>query len=398
MSYPYQLMVVLMGLLFAFLCLLYLRRFLALFFQDRVVALTLVAIGLATNLFYYTVEKPDMTHGYLFALYATFLYYFARDFEEAPPEPVNQSGSSHWNPLIRLGLLAGLMCLVRSSEIVVFAIPAFYGLKNWTTLKRNFWRTLPIFAIALAVFSLQLIYYKIGTGSWWQDGYAGLGFDWASPHLYEGFFGYRRGWLVYTPIMAFALVGVFWLRKGWFLPILIFLIGNCYILFSWHIWWYGNTFGSRPVVQSYALLALPLAALISAFLGAAAGAKKVEGAMQTTTPKAPQLRGKGPQSWRTILASAVILVFTALNLFQHWQYNQRIIPLDFVNRTYYWHTFGKTSLDKQDYVFLDTDEKLPSGSFAESPLAAIDTLLPIPPKSSREFVATPSTSGSSPAS
>ncbi|MFK8163807.1 MAG: hypothetical protein AB8H12_15280, partial [Lewinella sp.] len=78
MSYPYQLMVLLMMLLFAFLGLLYLKRFLALFFPDAVVALVLLGIGLGTNLFYYTVENPDMTHGYLFAFYAMFLYAFAR--------------------------------------------------------------------------------------------------------------------------------------------------------------------------------------------------------------------------------------------------------------------------------------------------------------------------------
>jgi len=374
MSYPYQLMVVLMGLLFAFLGLLYLRRFLARYFTDLVVAFTLVATGLATNLFYYMVEKPDMTHGYLFSLYAIFLYHFSQLPDDDGTTATSSSGSAQISRLRRalakLGLLAGLMCLVRSSEIVVFAIPAFYGLRNLTTLKRNFRRTLPVFVVALAVFSVQLVYYKIGTGSWWQNGYAGLGFDWAAPHLYEGLFGFRRGWLVYTPIMALALAGVVWLRREWFPPVLIFLLGNCYLLFSWHIWWYGNTFGSRPVVQSYALLALPLAALLAWVSGADAGAKEGSGA-----------------GFRTrILVPLLLTPFVLLNLFQHWQYNQRIIPLDFVNQTYYRHVFGKTTLDKHDYVYLDTNEKFPGGNMAKSLFADIDTLLPIPPQSSREFV------------
>jgi hypothetical protein len=358
MSYPYQLMVVLMGLLFAFLGLLYLRRFLALYFTDFVVGITLIAVGLGTNIFYYIVEKPDMTHGYLFALYAVFLYYFAKGV----------GGEFNPKALLRLGLLAGLMCLVRSSEIVLFAIPAFYGLRNWATLQRNFWRTLPIFLTALAVFSIQLIYYKIGTGSWWQNGYAGLGFDWLEPHLFDGFFSYRRGWLVYTPIMLLALIGIFCLPKRWVLPVLIFTLGNVYLLFSWHIWWYGNTFGSRPVTQSYALLALPLAASLAWLMGSAAGAKK----------------GFEGRSWRTF-TPLLLLPFLALNLFQHWQYNQRIIPLDFTNGTYYWHVFGKTSLDKKDRVYLDTDEKLPQGDYTKTALLEIDTLVAVPPKASSEF-------------
>lgn len=389
MSYPYQLMVLLMMLLFAFLGLLYLKRFLALFFADAVVAIILLGLGLGTNLFYYIVEHPDMTHGYLFALYAMFLYSFARGY--ASPTLALERGSVgpsvSGQPvarkyLIYCGLLAGLMCLIRSSEIVVFAIPAFYGLKNWSTLQRNFWRTLPIFGIALAVFSIQLIYYKAGTGSWWQNGYAGLGFDWLSPHLYEGFIGYRRGWLVYTPLMAFALLGIGWLRKGWLLPILIFTLGNCYLLFSWHIWWYGNTFGSRPVVQSYAILALPLGALLTWLVGAVAGARKGwNGAKEEGTEGTP-----GRSKFIKPLLLVALIPFIVLNLFQHWQYNQRILPLDFVNKTYYWHVFGKTKLDKHDRVFLDVNEKPPSGKLSYSPLSGINAPLPVPAKDRQEFV------------
>jgi len=428
MSFPYQLSSVLTSLLIIFLGLFYLRRFLLGFYEDRVVALVLFGTGLATNLFYYTTEGPDVTHMYLFSGYAIFLYAFGR--------LINAGDSDQRKWIIRCGLLAGLMCLIRSSEIVLFAIPAFYGLKNRTTLLRNFWRTLPIFGIALAVFSLQLIYYKVGTESWFQDGYAGLGFDWLSPHLYEGFIGYRRGWLVYTPLMTFALAGVFWLPKAWRLPFIVFLIGNSYILFSWHIWWYGNTFGSRPVVQSYALLAFPLAALAAWVLGpsASSGGAADAGAVSPDWRSAPAPeRGKGkgamkklandglpsraerakpsPLSFgprsrleepdgeaaqqkgsgerfpkaRTLLILLPLLAFTTLNLFQHWQYNRRILPLDFVNQTYYWQAFGKTKLDRKDYVYRDTNEKLPNRSFEATPLLSLDTLVKIPPKSGREF-------------
>jgi hypothetical protein len=423
MSYPYQLMLVLMSLLFAFLGLLYLRKLLLLYFLDTVAALTLLAVALGSNIFYYIVEGPDVTHGYLFALYAIFLYHFARissgygtsdtrqptaegssaanqksssekpkrlsaanresrifNTSNVPSLPGRGAGGGGFSAnrrIIYCGLLAGLMCLTRSSEIVLFAIPAFYGLRNWSSLQRNFWRTLPIFAIALAVFSLQLIYYKIGTGAWWRDGYAGLGFDWRSPHIYDGFFSYRRGWLVYTPVMAFALIGLGWLRKGWLLPVLIFVVGNCYILFSWHIWWYGDTFGSRPVTQSYALLALPLAAFLTWAWGGAVVTERSRNAGA----------GKGGNSAkiRRALTLTLLAAFVSLNLFQHWQYNQRILPLDFVNKTYYWHVFGATELNKKARVYLDTNEKLPPGNYQTTPIGSVDTLVIVPPKASREF-------------
>ena len=369
MSYPYQLAVVLVSWLIFWIGLVKMREFLLRYFSDAVVALTLVGVGLGTNLFYYAVEKPDMTHAYLFTGYAFFLNHFVKILDE---EETN--GAASLRSLLGLGLIAGILCLVRSSEIVVFAIPALYGLRNRTTLLRNFRRTLVVFLVTAALFAaFQLGFYRVATGAWFRDGYAGLSFDWTSPHLLDGLFSYRRGWLVYTPLMVMALLGIFRLRNCWLLPILVFTVANLYLLFSWHIWWYGNTFGSRPVVQSYAVLALPLAAFLAWVLGmfnnfsgaAAAGARK----------------GRKAMRWGGLL----LLPFILLNLFQHWQYNQRIIPLDFTNKTYYWHVFGKTRLNPKDRVYLDTDEKLPPGNHHASLLLRQDSLPTVPPKDRREF-------------
>ncbi|MEM6769442.1 MAG: hypothetical protein AAF597_02560, partial [Bacteroidota bacterium] len=474
LSYPYQLMVVLISLLTICLGFRYLRKFLLAHCSELVTAFVLLGIGLGTNLFYYVVEKPAMTHGYLFTGYAAFLWFFHRHLTE----PERQT---RW--LVVCGFIAGMLCLTRSSEIVVFALPALYGLRDWVSFKINFRRTVIIFGLALSVFTLQLAFYRVGTGQWFQDGYKGLGFDWLRPHLYEGFFGYRRGWLVYTPLMALALLGIGWLRRGWLFPIFVFTVANCYLLFSWHIWWYGNTFGSRPVVQSYAVLALPLGALLAWFLGTfdrlsgtgAAGAMKgtkeqrsrssdasfglAQPVRQARSTGSGTTQGPPPESssdvsanaavtntgrsedsptgsaglhslpkrsedlenpsrssdvsfgltqsdksssdvsavsasevsadsasaLRTIPLTLLFAAFIALNLFQHWQYNQRIIPLDFTNKTYYWHVFGKTTLDKKDRVYLDTNEKLPAGNHPTTPLLTIDTLIAVPPKAVREF-------------
>ncbi len=85
------------------------------------------------------------------------------------------------------------------------------------------------------------------------------------------------------------------------------------------------------------------------------------------------------------MVSAPVLAFLLLNLFQHWQYNQRIIPLDFTNGTYYWHVFGKTTLDRKDRIYLDTDEKLSTEVYTSRELLLIDTLITIAPKAGREF-------------
>ncbi len=46
------------------------------------------------------------------------------------------------------------------------------------------------------------------------------------------------------------------------LAITVFVPLNIYIIFSWWCWWYGGGFGQRAFIDSYALMAVPAAALL----------------------------------------------------------------------------------------------------------------------------------------
>ena len=45
------------------------------------------------------------------------------------------------------------------------------------------------------------------------DPYKGEGFDFLRPNIYKAWFDFANGWLIYTPIMAFSIIGWFILRK-----------------------------------------------------------------------------------------------------------------------------------------------------------------------------------------
>ncbi len=99
--------------------------------------------------------------------------------------------------------------------------------------------------------------------------YGDEGFFFSRPALLKGLFSWRKGWLLYTPMMALALTGFVFLKKRIpqaFWPLLIFTFANIWIITSWWSWWYGGSLGMRPMIDSYALLALPLAAFISGLL------------------------------------------------------------------------------------------------------------------------------------
>ncbi len=319
MSAPYQWAVVIASIFYLTLGWIYLRRFLLLLGGDRNVAIVLLALAVGTNYFYYSTIQIELTHLYLFSLYAVFLYHFKQFIS---------TRRAHY--FIIAALCSGLLVLVRSSELFVLFFPLLWGIT-----RKNIWDRLrsgmAFLSVMILIFGIQILYYYLTTGYWFIDGYSDHSFDFLNPHIREAWFGYRRGWLIYTPLMIFALIGFYFLynwKRPWFLPILVFTVLTHYLLFSWDVWWYGNTFGSRPVVQSYAIMSIPLLALL-----------------------------ENSGRWHRIILP-ILGLFIGLNLFQTWQFEQRIIPQDLVNKTYYWDAFLRTKQDKTRYVYLDTNQKL----------------------------------------
>jgi hypothetical protein len=180
----------------------------------------------------------------------------------------------------------------------------------------------------------QLIYWKWATGHWVHYSYGNEGFDFMNPMLSKGLFGFKNGWLVYTPIMAFSLIGFFtgFRKNPLFLALLILLPLHIYIIYSWWNWQYINGIGSRPMVDIYGLLAFPMAAFFAWI-----GRSKL---------------GIG------LLAIAIIF-FTWLNLFQTYQYHKIIIFPEDGNWAFYKSTFGKTKLTYRDLAHFDTGETQP---------------------------------------
>ncbi len=321
LSSVYQVAILLTHFLFICLGFWFLRKFLLLIFKDLTVSITLVLIAFATNLFYYTTTEIALTHSYLFSLLACFLYNFHQY------KTKSQTSSLFW-----ACITFGLMVLTRSSEILLLILPFFYGL-NRNSLKLNFLLSTKLGLSAIAFFSLQLLFFKKTTGQWFRNGYGDRSFEFLNPHLLEGLFSFARGWFIYTPLMFFICYGIgilYKYQRPWFAPILICLSANIYVLFSWDIWWYGDTFGSRPMVQHYAYLSIALAAFVQWMI-----------------------QWKNPIRFMLYL---MLGLMAFLNLFQTWQYNQRILPLGLINKEYYIATLLKTTKDNHRKILIDLPE------------------------------------------
>ena len=260
-SQPYQTALMFSALLFLIIGLIYLRKFLLLYFDDLTTTITMLCLYFSSNWMWYTTGQPLMSHGYLFSLTAILLYVIVKWYQEAT-----------FKRSLVIGLIYGLIILIRPT-MIIFLIPfILYNFQSGNFLRERiklFWQRKFHFVLMILIAFLvglpQLLYWHKITGHWLYFSYNGERFFWDNPHIIEGLIGFRKGWLIYSPIMILTIVG-FFLMKGKekvfkLATILTFLI-TIYVVWSWWAWWYGGSFGQRPMIDFYPLLALPFASTI----------------------------------------------------------------------------------------------------------------------------------------
>jgi hypothetical protein len=316
-SLPYQYSIFFTSLFFALFGLFMIRKVLQRFFTDNIVAITLIFLFAGTNLFYVSVNHL-LVHNFLFALYALLLWLVIR-WHETPNKRLS----------VATGLTMGLIIAIRPSDAICVLIPALWGVFNKETLKwkirlvAKHWKQIATgFLVMLLPLLPQLIYWKVFTGSFLYYSYdnPGEGLDLLTPYTWDVLFSFRKGWLIYTPMMIMAIYGFKFLyekRRDLFYPLLVFAVINLYLVSTWTTWWYAGSFGHRAMVQSYAIMALPLGYFLVS------------------------LKDMKPLWSKTLWTLAGL--FVLLNLFQTWQFFNGIIHPDSMTRPYYQAVFGRIS-------------------------------------------------------
>lgn len=333
-SLPYQVCINFWSILFGIFGLWILRKILLRYFADDAVAVTLIALCVASNLYNFISFSGNMSHCYLFTLYATMLL-LADNFYDRPA----------FKTAVLLGLCTGMVVLIRPTEIICMIIIGGWKITSWDDLKKrilffndHFSKLFGFALAAILIGSIQLVYWKTYTGHclYWSYGPQEK-FDFFHPHIFNGLFSYRKGWFVYTPVMILSVIGWWFLYKHFkslFSSLFIFFILNIYFVFSWYNWWYGGSFSQRGVVQSYAILSFPLAALFQI-------------------------------SFRKKILSYVLFAFIIfciwLNLVMTYQaYSVKgIMESNTMSRKYYWKIFGKININPSDRKYIDVKDELP---------------------------------------
>lgn len=324
-SEPYRFWLLMGSLFYTLLGLFFISRLLLRHFSDYVTATTLLILYLGTNLFYYSAYDGVLTHGYSFMLISGFMLGCVVWLEKR-----------NWGSVILLGICGGLMIAVRQIDLIFLPFILLYGVRSiedfktrWGLLWQQRWMTLTGIILIFLMLLPQLLYHHYIFGAFFHYSYDEEGFFFLSPHFFDSMLSYRNGWLVYSPIMILAIVGLFFIRKNvpkisayalFSFPIYY------YVLASWWCWWFVG-FGNRAYINLYPLLAFSIAAFF-VFLY--------------------------QKRWfYSLPIHLLILAAIGLNYFQSYQLHEGILHWDGMNKRYYWYAFGREEPTQLQRIYLE---------------------------------------------
>jgi len=261
-SQPYRIAIMLASFFYLMLGLFYLSKLLLKYFDQYVSSWVILLIVFGTNLYYYATYCTGFTHQYAFALIAMFLWYTIKWHE-----------SKKYKYSIILGILIGLISLVRPTNILVLIFFVLWDIKSIHDIKKQLFiffkeykKLMIIILCSVIIWVPQFLYWKAISGSFLCYSYVGERFFFDNPHVLKGLFSYRKGWLLYSPVMIFSVIGLVFLTKKtkeMSFAIYLFLLLFVYMIFSWWCWWYGGSFGLRAMIDIYAVWAIPMAAFFT---------------------------------------------------------------------------------------------------------------------------------------
>jgi hypothetical protein len=314
-SPPYQWSVVIACIFYTILGMFLSAILLLRFFNVTVSTWVFLLLIFGTNYYFIITDSFTMPHLHLFTLYAAFL--LAAD---------NWNKNRNYLSSFALGAILALMTLIRPTEIIAALIPLIWGVGSFAELKLKLKslftvelrKSLTVIGSFVLVCSPQLLYWKLVSGQFLYYGYdnAGEGFEFLHPNLLNVLFSFRKGWFIYTPLAMLFIAGFFYMKnhpakKG----LLIFYVLNVYIISCWTNWWYAESFSQRPLMHSLPVLILPFGFFMQYFL-------------------------EKKRYW----IFAILIPFTALNIFQTWQANVGIIHGSRMTFAYYQEVFLKTEI------------------------------------------------------
>ena len=265
------------------------------------------AFSLGSTIWYYTIFDHTVSHIFNFLLCCLYIWMIQKWIS---------TRNNNW-----VGFLCLTLCLFVISRptnaLMILFIPFIFKicneefipfLKSNLTIKSLF-KYIPI---CLGIISIPPMLWKWQSGLWFVYSYNNEGFNFMSPNLFNFLFSFKKGWLLWSPLVfVFLMISFKALFKKSIslgLSLILPLTVIIYVLSSWWCWTYGSGMGQRAMIDFYPFL------IISSVYS---------------------LQNKSNLTLYYSLAS--LLIF--LNLFQSFQINKSIYAGGKTSRTDYFKHF-----------------------------------------------------------
>jgi len=301
------------------------------YFSKTISFISIVLIFVGSNMFWFTLRQAGMSHIILFFLFALLILSTIKIHERRKIADY-----------IIAGLTAGMITIIRPTDIICLLIPLLYNVYNKASLKIK-WQMLQadkvkiLFAAIVFIIPIvpQLFYWKEMTGSYFFYSYGGQSFNWRHPRILEGLVCFKNGWLAYSPLMILSVLGFacFKYYKQWAFCLMALFPLYVYVIYSWFCFNYINGLGSRPMINIYALLAIPLGAFLTYV------------AKRGVLVKAA--------------AACLCIFFIAVNVSYSVQKSLNILNSEESNMAFNMQTMFRYKLNYADYVVADVTERQP---------------------------------------
>jgi hypothetical protein len=266
-SWPFEASVAAAALVYMILGLALTASVLTRWFSRRTVWITVVALTFGAAVFDYATFEPSMSHVYSF--FAVALVLRATLWVWDRPRLASA---------MTLGAALGLVGLIRLTNLTLVLFCVLVGVERLGDLGgrgRTLVRHIGLVAAGVSVFLVTLLpqslYWHRILGVWITNAYRGpQHLDLLDPHLIGVLFSVRKGLFFWTPLLVLAVFGLPFLRRTarpLFLAAVVYLPVAVWVVASWSIWWYGDSFGMRALIDEMPVFALGLAALIEVARG-----------------------------------------------------------------------------------------------------------------------------------
>ncbi len=288
---------------------------------EKLTSFLVVTIALGTNMVYYAIIEPSMSHIYSFTLITGFIYFSLLAIKEF-----------RTNRIVLATLFYGLAILIRPTNgIFIFIIPFLTGsersfrefISRFLSDSKSLFYSLLTFILILLI--PPVIWYA-QTGYFFVYSYGDEGFNFLQPHIFKILFSYNKGWFIYTPvafISMFGFAGIFKESRFKFFALFILLAVHIYISSCWWVWHYTSKFSQRVFIDFYAIIAILLFYLFRAV------------------------------NWKPLLTKALnvlIVLLIVFNLFQFYQQSKWVFPFGYITKEIYWDSFFRLTPQARVYI------------------------------------------------